>query len=265
MPLLPRIAKACLHFWEEPCISGENGSGTVFFSGCSLRCVYCQNYLLSHNGFGKTVSYNRLAEIFSELEAQGAHNINLVNPSHYVGAVEKALDIYRPRIPIVYNSGGYDDISAAEKDYIDIYLFDLKYCNAEKALQYSGAADYFDVATGVISAAYKRIGKPVFDSSGTLKKGVIIRHLLLPSSTNDAIGIINWVKENCPYAIFSLMAQYLPCGKADKYKMLSRRVTAREYNKVSEYLQNCGLEYCYLQEKASSDERYIPDFNLDGV
>ena len=265
MPLLPKIAKACLHYWEEPCISGKNGSGTVFFSGCTLRCVYCQNFILSHESFGKTVSYNRLAEIFAALEKKGAENINLVNPTHYTGAIEKALEIYRPQIPIVYNSSGYDDIAIAEKEYIDIYLFDLKYCDDQKSLKYSAAADYFSVATEVIKAAYDRVGRPVFDENGMMKKGIIIRHLLLPSSTNDAIKIIDWVKDNCPDAVFSLMAQYVPCGDASRYKELSRRITEREYDKVCDHLFSKNFEFAYIQDRESGSEQYIPDFNLEGV
>lgn len=265
MPLLPKIAKAYLHLWEEPCISGENGSGTVFFSGCNLNCVYCQNYDISHGGFGKTVSYERLSQIFGELEEKGAHNINLVNPTHYVDAIEKALLIYKPNIPIVYNSSGYENADIAIKDFIHIYLFDLKYISDEKAAKYSTAPDYFAVAAKAIKAAYDRVGEPQFDENGIMKSGVIIRHLLLPMSTKDAIGIIDWVAENCPKAVFSLMAQYLPCGAANKFKELSRRITQREYNKVCEHLFSKDLKNVYVQELASSVSEYIPDFNLEGV
>ena len=265
MPLLPKLAKACLHFWEEPCISGQRGSGTVFFSGCSLNCVFCQNFDVSHNGYGKTVSYARLAEIFKELEDKGAHNINLVNPSHYTYAVEKALEFYKPGIPIVYNSSGYDDLSVADKDYIDIYLFDLKYQDSEKAFKYSAAEDYFSVATAVIKSAYDRIGAPQFDENGLMKKGIIIRHLLLPSATNDAIKIIDWVAENCENAVFSLMAQYLPYGDAAKFKELNRKITKREYEKVCDYLFSKNLKNAYVQELSSSTDDYIPEFDLSGV
>ncbi len=265
MPFLPRIARADLHFWEEPCISGTNGSGAVFFSGCSLGCVYCQNYDISHGGFGKTVSYERLAEIFSELERKGAHNINLVNPSHYVGAIEKALSIYKPNIPIVYNSSGYDRECIALKDYIDIYLFDLKYVNCECSQKYSAAGDYFSVASKVIKSAHDRIGRPLYDENGIMQKGVVIRHLLLPSATKEAISVIDWAAENCENAVFSLMSQYTPCGNLEHFPELMRRITKREYEKVTDYLLSKKFFDCYLQERESSDSDYIPDFDLYGV
>ncbi len=265
MPLLPKLSKACLHFWEEPCISGQNGSGTVFFSGCSLRCVFCQNYEISHEGKGKIVSYERLAEIFYELEQKGAHNINLVNPTHYIDAIEKAVKIYKPNIPLVYNSGGFDDISVSTLDFIDVYLFDLKFKNNEKAIKYASADGYFDVATKVIKAAHERLGTPVFSADGIMQKGVIIRHLLLPSSTKDAIEIIDWAEKECPKAVFSLMSQYVPFDKAEKYKEINRRVTKREYDKVCDYLAEKQFFYTYIQDTDSSSTEYIPVFDLEGV
>lgn len=265
MPSLPRIAKACLHFWEEPCISGKDGSGTVFFSGCSLRCVFCQNYKLSHDGYGKTISYQRLAEIFRELEEKGANNINLVNPTHYVDAIKKALEIYTPKIPIVYNCGGYDDESVANLDFVDVYLFDLKFYDDEKSLKYAAAKNYFEIAAKVIKKAHDRIGKPEFSKDGIMQKGVIIRHLLLPSATNDAIKIIDWASENCKNTVFSLMSQYLPYGDACKFKELSRRVTDREYEKVVNHLLNKNFYNSYIQERSSSSEEYIPIFDCEGV
>ena len=265
MPLLPKISKASLHFWEEPCISGQNGSGTVFFSGCSLRCVFCQNYEISHGGKGKQISYERLAEIFYELEEKGAHNINLVNPTHYIDAIKTALDIYKPKIPIVYNSGGFDNISIADLDFIDIYLFDLKFKNNEKAIKYAAADGYFDTATRVIKAAHDRIGTPAFSKDGIMQKGVIIRHLLLPSSTNDAIEIIDWAEDNCKNAVFSLMSQYLPFGNAEKFKELNRKITKREYDKVCNHIAQKHFFDVYIQDMSSSSENYIPVFNFEGV
>ena len=267
MPLLPRVARAALHFWEEPCISGTKGSATVFFSGCSLGCVYCQNFEISHEGYGETISAERLAEIFKSLEEQGAHNINLVNPSHFALAIKKALDIYRPKIPIVYNSGGYDSVQTLKmlEPYIDIYLMDLKYNSSERAELYSDAVDYPEVAKNAILECVRQQPNCIFDENGIMQKGVIIRHLILPQATREAMEIFDWVKFNANNAYFSLMSQYIPCGKANEYKILSRRITAREYEKVVNYILDNNFENCYIQERNSADEKYIPSFELNGV
>ncbi|MBR6694256.1 MAG: radical SAM protein [Clostridia bacterium] len=265
MPLFPRLARAGLHFWEEPCISGKNGSGTVFFSGCSLRCIYCQNLEISHKNHGKTVSYERLAEIFKELEDKGAENINLVNPTHYTHAIKRALEIYKPNIPIVYNTGGYERTEIIDSFPADIYLFDLKYCDDKKSLEYSAASDYFSVAKDALLAAYRRVGAPRFNENGIMQSGIIVRHLLLPSSTNDAIKIIDWCEKNCPDVIFSLMAQYTPYGDAKQHKILGRRITKREYDKVLSYCENRNFFEIYVQELESATSDYIPAFNLEGV
>jgi len=265
MPLFPRLARAGLHFWEEPCISGKNGSGTVFFSGCSLRCIYCQNLEISHKNHGKTVSYERLADIFKELEDKGAENINLVNPTHYTHAIKRALEIYKPKIPIVYNTGGYERTEIIDSFPADIYLFDLKYCDDKKSLEYSAASDYFSVAKKALLAAYKRVGTPKFNEKGIMQSGIIVRHLLLPSSTNDAIKIIDWCENNCPDVIFSLMAQYMPYGDAKQHKILGRRITKREYDKVLSYCENRNFFEIYVQELESATSDYIPAFNLEGV
>ncbi len=265
MPLFPRLARAGLHFWEEPCISGKNGSGTIFFSGCSLRCVYCQNYEISHKNFGETVSVSRLAEIFKELEDKGAENINLVNPTHYTYAIKKALEIYKPSIPIVFNTGGYD-LSETISDFpADIFIFDLKYINDEKSAKYSFAGDYFSVASKALKSIYEKIGKPEFDERGMMTRGIIVRHLLLPASTNDAIGIIDWCEENCPDVVFSLMAQYTPAGKADEIRELSRKITKREYEKVCDYIADKSFFDIYIQELTSAEKEFIPPFNLEGI
>ncbi len=265
-PLLPKIARAALHFWEEPCISGSKGSGTVFFSGCSLNCVYCQNHDVSRNIIGKTISYERLAEIFKELENSGAHNINLVTPSHYVYAIKKALDIYRPNIPIIYNSGGYDSVDTLKflEGYIDIYLMDFKYIKEDKAQKYSGAKNYPIVAIDAIKETYRQVGGCDF-SDNIMKKGLIIRHLLLPQGTNDAISIFNWVKENTPNAYFSIMSQYTPMSACENYPEINRKITKREYEKVISAICESNFKNCYIQEKASSSTEYIPKFNLEGV
>ncbi len=262
MPLLPKIARADLHFWEEPCISGKNGSGTVFFSGCSLRCVYCQNYDISHLGGGELKSIEDLAEIMRELENRGAHNINFVNPTHYIWAIRAALDIYKPTIPLVYNSGGYDLESVIKEDIFDIYLLDLKYVSSEKSLRYSGVKDYFQYASNAIKTAYKLKGKPIFNEDGIMQSGVIVRHLVLPQNTNEALKVIDWVAANVPNAHLSLMAQYLPCGKAEQYSEINRRITRREYDKVLDYVCSKNTENVYIQDRLSAKKEYIPTFNL---
>ncbi len=266
MPLNPKVAKADLHFWEEPCISGTNGSGTVFFSGCALNCVFCQNYDISQNGFGKVITPERLAEIFKELVEKGAHNINLVNPTHYCLAIKKALEIYRPPVPVVYNSGGYDKVTTLEilKDYIDIYLLDLKYMSPERALKYSGRQDYPEIAVKAIKFALKQKHECVI-KNGIMKSGVIIRHLLLPQGTNDAINAFNFVNDNAKGAYFSLMAQYVPFYKAKEDKIINRPITKREYEKVLNVIIESGFKNVYSQEFKSSSEEFIPQFDLSGV
>lgn len=266
MPLLPRVARAALHFWEEPCISGNNGSGTVFFSGCTLDCAFCQNYDISHGGFGKQITYQRLADIFKELEDRGAHNINLVTPTHFVPAIIRALDIYKPKIPVVYNSGGYDSVEEirALKGYVDIFLMDLKYLSGERAALYSGAPDYPEYAAAAIKECY--LQQPVCEfKDGIMQKGLIVRHLLLPQGTNEAIRVFDWVRENTPDAYFSIMSQYTPCGRAENMPIINRRVTKREYEKVLTYICDSDFENVYFQERESSDKKYIPPFDLSGV
>ena len=266
MPLLPVAARAALHFWEEPCISGKNGSGTVFFTGCNLDCAFCQNYEVSHLKKGKPITYERLADIFRELEEAGAHNINLVSPSHYVGAIIRALDIYKPKIPVVYNSGGYDtpENIRALKDYADIFLMDLKYLSPDRAKKYSGAENYPEYAVSAVKQAYLQQPECVF-KNGIMQKGVIVRHLLLPLGTREAIAVFDWVRENTPGVYFSIMSQYTPCGRAEQYPEINRRVTKREYEKVLTYICNTDFRNVYIQERNSSDEKYIPPFDLAGV
>lgn len=266
MPEKPTLARAGLHFWEEPSISGKNGSGTVFFSGCSLSCVYCQNARISQENYGKTVTAERLAEIFKELEKKGAHNINLVSPTHYVNSIIDAFSIYKPSIPIVYNSSGYENADTLKRleDYVDIYLFDLKYLSSDRALLYSGAADYPEIAKNAILEGYRQKGRAVFEN-GLMQSGVIVRHLLLPQGTEEAKNVFLWVKENAPRAYFSLMSQYVPMGKAKDMKIINRHITKREYEKVVDFILECGFENCYIQELSSATKEYIPDFDLTGI
>lgn len=266
MPLLPKVARAALHFWEEPCISGKNGSGTVFFSGCNLNCVFCQNYNVSHNDYGKIISYNRLADIFKELEEKGAHNINLLTPTHFVTAIIEALNIYRPNIPIVYNSSGYDckETIKALKDYVDIYLMDFKYITNTRSEKYSSAENYPKYAVESILQAYENQPQCLFNDE-IMEKGVIIRHLILPQGTNEAIKIFDWVRENTPQAYFSIMSQYTPYGAVEDYPEINRKITKREYEKVLNYILEKDFKNVYAQERTSSKEEYIPPFNLVGV
>ncbi len=266
MPLAPTVARAALHFWEEPCISGKNGSGTVFFTGCSLHCVFCQNSDISAENKGKTVTVKELADIFKELEEKGAHNINLVTPTHFADSIIAALDIYKPKIPIVYNSSGYENIDTLKrlKGYIDIYLFDFKYFDSEKAHLYSSAYDYPDVCKSALLQVYKQQNETIL-KDGIMQKGIIVRHLLMPQATRDAIAVFDWVKANTPNAYFSIMSQYLPLYKAKDMPIINRKVTPREYNKVTEYILNSGFENCYIQNHTSADKSFIPDFDFTGI
>ncbi len=261
----PRVARAGLHFGEEPPISGKNGSGTIFFSGCSLKCVFCQNYNISHEKYGKDITIQRLAEIFKELELKGAHNINFVTPTHYITTIKEALTIYRPSIPLVYNGSGYEDISIIKEDIFDIYLFDLKFFSSEKSKKYAKCEDYFEIASSVIKKAYEIKGKPLIDKEGMMKKGIIVRHLILPQATNDAITIINWLSENTPEVCLSLMSQYVPMYKASEYKEINRRITKREYEKVIDAVSDKNFFEIYIQSLDSATEEYIPQFDLTGV
>lgn len=265
MPLFPVVARAELHFGEEPCISGKNGSGTIFFSGCSLKCVYCQNEIISHNGMGKIITPTRLSEIFKELEDKGAHNINFVNPTHFIYAIKEALKIYRPKIPLVYNSSGYDLAKVIEEDIFDIYLMDLKYISEEKSLKYSGAKDYFEYASKSIKEAFRLKGEAVFDSDGIMQKGLIVRHLILPMGTNEAKKIIDWFSDNVKDAYLSLMSQYTPMAKCEDYQEINRKITKREYNKVIDYAISKNLTNVFVQDISSANKTYIPDFDLSGV
>lgn len=266
-----KVARAALHFWEEPCISGANGSGTVFFSGCTLRCCYCQNYEISSGCFGKEISVSRLAEIFLELQGKGAHNINLVTATQYIPQILSALDKVRGflKIPVVYNCGGYERIETikALKGYVDIFLPDLKYSSSELSQKYSGAADYFEVASKAITQMIVQTGGLEFDRDGIMQRGVIIRHLVIPGARKDSIKILNWINENLPKGkyLLSLMSQFTPVKQASKFKELGRRITSLEYNSVVDEALRLGLTNGFMQEKSSAKEEYTPPFNLEGV
>lgn len=266
VPFLPKVAKAYLHKWEEPCISGENGSGTIFFSGCNLKCVYCQNYDISHEARGKVISIQRLADIFRELEDKGATNINLVSPSHYVDAIISALKIYRPNIPIVYNSNGYDSIETLERlrGYVDIFLVDFKYADSELALKYSHAKDYVEVAKTNIIKIRELVPEEKFDGE-IMKSGVIIRHLILPNHVDNSIKVLEWIADNVNNPFISLMGQYVPMYKACEYEKINRPLKPIEYKIVEKKMLELGLTQGYTQELSSAEECYTPLFDFEGV
>lgn len=266
-----RCARAALHHWEEPCISGTRGSGAVFFSGCSLKCCYCQNYQISQEGLGKEISPEKLARIFLDLQEQGAHNINLVTGTHFLPGILTALDLARPKlsIPVVYNCGGYEkpEVIRLLDGYVDIYLPDLKYFDPELSARYSGARDYFAQASQAVSAMISQTGSPVFDEDGIMQKGVIIRHMVLPGSRKDSISILNWIREHLPEEGFllSLLSQYTPFYKSCEYPQINRRLTTYEYDKVLEEAISLGLTKGFMQEKSSAKEEYTPPFDLEGL
>jgi len=265
---LPSVAKASVHMWEEPCISGENGSGTVFFSGCSLKCVFCQNEKISNGGFGKTVSVARLKEIYSELIQKGVHNINLVNPTHFTESILKSLDRPLP-VPVVYNCGGYEDVSSLKmlEGKIQIYLPDMKYFLSAPAAKYSLAPDYPDVAKKAIMEMYRQVGPYELDENGIMKKGVIIRHLILPGNIENSLRVIDWVSETFSpgQVLFSLMSQFTPTENCAKFPEINRALTQKEHETVTEYLCNSDIEDGFMQDLESSSDTYIPDFDLSGV
>ena len=263
------LSKVMLHKWEEPCISGTNGSGAIFFAGCSLRCAFCQNWEISHMRKGLPVDIDRLRDIFDELADQGAHNINLVNPTHFVPVIQKAFKRYQKRIPVVYNTHGYDSLDALHRmdGIVDVYLPDLKYTYSLPARRYSSAPNYFEVAKVAIDEMFHQVGPVQYDENGLLKKGVIIRHLVLPGQTDSAKDVIDYVADHFEKGsvLFSLMSQYIPCGEATRYPEINRRLTQEEYDEVAQYLMDSPIDNGFMQELDSADEQYVPDFDLSGV
>lgn len=258
-----KLARASLHFWEEPCISGENGSGTVFFSGCNLGCVFCQNYEISHRKIGREVSADELIKIFESLIEKGANNINLVNPTHYALQLAEVLSKWKSPVPIVYNSSGYESVETLKEldGLVDIYLPDFKYISSEKARKYSFAEDYPKVAMLALKEMKRQVGADVFDESGLMKKGMIIRHLVLPSNTNASIKALDYLAENYADTYISVMAQYTPCGNLTGYDEINRKLTKREYNKIVDYILSLGLDKIFIQDLSSSGDRFIPEFS----
>lgn len=267
--ILPKIALASVHNWEEPCISGINGSGTIFFSGCNFSCVFCQNHTISQNNFGKEITIERLAEIFLELQEKNVHNINLVSPTPYVYQIIEAVKIARKNgliIPIVYNTNSYENVETIRllKETVDIYLPDLKYYNNETSLKLSKAPNYFSISTKAITEMINQVGMPILDEKGIMKKGVIIRHLVLPNHLTETKQILKWIADNFDNKVYiSLMAQYFPTYNAKNYEEINRKLNKKEYKYILKMASE--INNGYIQELGTHEEEYVPTFDLSGV
>lgn len=266
-----RVALVSLHKWEEPCLVGKNGAGTIFFSHCNLKCVFCQNFKISHEGFGKEISVERLAEIFIEQQNRGAANVELVTPTQYVPQICAAIDIAKNsglKIPVVYNSNAYENLETLNllKNRVDIFLPDLKYFSDELAKTYSNVPNYFEVATAAIKKMFELVGENKFNSQGLMTRGVIVRHLILPNARQDSMKIIDWLYKNFGDKIFlSLMNQYTPIFRASEHKKISRRLTSFEYKSVVNHAVGLGIKNCFVQTSGAVGENFVPNFNLAGV
>ena len=262
-----KIALYSLHKFEEPCISGQNGSGTVFFSNCNLNCVFCQNYEISQLGKGKEISIEELAEIFLLQQEKGAENINLVTPTSYTLHILAALKIAKSnglKIPILYNTNGYENVETIKmlKGYIDVYLPDLKYAFPNLAIKYSNAPNYFEIATKAIKEMVNQVGVPKFDERGIIQKGVIVRHLVLPNHIYNSKKVLRWIKDNLPDEIYvSVMAQYFPTYKAKDFEEINRKLTKQEWAEIQKYLEKLDIENGYVQELGEHEEEYVPSWN----
>lgn len=259
-----KIALYSTHNFEEPCISGENGSGTIFFSNCNLNCVFCQNYEISQLGKGKGISVDNLADIFLAQQEKGVENINLVTPTSYVLQIMEAIKIARNkglRIPIVYNTNGYENVETIKmlNGYVDVYLPDLKYAENELAKEFSKVDNYFEIATEAIKEMVRQVGVPKFDERGMIKKGVIIRHLVLPNNIENSKKVLKWIVGNLPKEIYiSIMAQYFPTYKAKEIKELNRKLTKQEWEEIETYIDELDIENGYVQELGEHEEEYVP-------
>ena len=266
--MLPVISRAALHHWEEPCISGTRGAGTGFFAGCNLSCVYCQNYEISELQKGIEVSVERLREIYFELIAQGAHNIDLVTPTQYTHAIFQSLREPLP-VPVVYNCGGYESVHTVAflRKKVQCWLPDLKYSDSRAAARYSDAPDYFDKATAAIEQMVRQTGPYQLDGDGILQKGVLIRHLILPGQVENTKGVLRYIAETFApgEVLFSLMRQYVPCGRAAEFPEINRPITDEEYEECESCMEALGIDEGYVQQKASSDKMFIPAFDGTGV
>lgn len=264
LPALPAVCRADKHMWEEPNISGTLGSGTIFFSGCVLRCEFCQNSDISRRYCGKTVNADGLVEIIKELESKGVHNINLVSPTPYYPVIIKALQKYKPSVPVVCNTSGYErtETLRALEGLVDIYLPDFKYSSSALAVKYSDAPDYPEIALNAIKEMIRQVGTPIHGDDRMMKKGVMVRHLILPNNLENSYGVLDMIADNLPPEIYvSLMAQYFPTGN-EVHKELKRKITAEEYEKISNYMLLLGLENGFVQELASSSKSYVPSWDL---
>lgn len=265
-----KVARCALHFWEEPIISGKNGSGTIFFSHCNLNCIFCQNYEISHGGFGKEISIDECAQLFLKLQSMGAHNINLVTPTPYSSLIIKALDLVKDKlnIPVVYNCGGYENPDVIEKltPYIDIYLTDFKYYDKTLSKKYSLAENYSEFALSSLEKMIETKGAPKI-KDGIMERGVIVRHLVLPSYREDSKKILSLLKEKfgTDKFILSLMAQYFPPENLADFPEINRKITSFEYDSVVNFAYDLGFNNAYIQERESASENFVPEFDLSGV
>lgn len=259
-----KIALYSIHNFEEPCISGENGSGTIFFSNCNMNCVFCQNYEISQLGRGKEITIEELANVMIKQQERNVQNINLVTPTSYALHIVEAIKIARKKglkIPIVYNTNGYESVETLKllEGYVDIYLPDLKYYYDDLAKKYSKVDNYFQIATKAIQEMYRQVGAPVLDENGVMKKGLMIRHLILPNEVQNSKKVLKWVKENIDSNVYvSIMAQYFPTYKAKEIPEIARKITKEEYEKVENYLYELDLENGYIQELGEHEEEYVP-------
>lgn len=266
-----KVALVSTHYFEEPCISQRNGSGTIFFSNCNLNCIYCQNYEISQDGKGLEITTERLAEIFVEQQERGVNNINLVTPTMYVYQIIDAIKIAKKQgliIPVVYNTNGYENVETIKMldGLIDIYLPDLKYFSDNIAIKYSNAPNYFERATASIKEMYKQVGNTEFNEDGTLKKGVIIRHLILPNHIQNTKNILKWIKENMPEEVLvSVMAQYFPTHKAKNDILINRKINNKEYKEIEKYLYTLNIKNGYMQDLGKHEEEYVPKFDMRNV
>lgn len=266
-----KVALVSTHDFEEPCISKINGSGTIFFSNCNLNCMFCQNYEISQLGKGREITIDRLAEIFVEQQGRGVNNINLVTPTMYAYQIIEAIKIARNKglnIPVIYNSNGYESVQTIKdlNGYIDVYLPDFKYYSDEIAIKYSKAPHYKEIVTKAIKEMYNQVGPAQFDENGIIKKGVIIRHLILPNHVQNSKNILKWIKENMPQDVYvSVMAQYFPTYKAKEDDLLNRKITIKEYRVVENYLYSLELENGYMQDLGKHEEEYVPEFDFRNV
>ena len=266
-----RVARAALHYWEEPCISGDIGSGTVFFSHCTLKCVFCQNYNISQCSWGKEITVERLSEIFIELQEKGALNINLVTPTHYLPQIIEAIKIAKAnglKLPIIYNSSGYEKVETIRllKSYIDVYLPDMKYFDTKYASKYSRAKDYFSYASEAINEMVNQVGEVKFDENGIIQKGVIIRHLMLPGLLFDSKKIIDYIYNTYGDKVYiSIMNQYTPLEHVKEYPELNKPLNQKHYEALIDYALNLGVKNGFIQDEGTDKESFIPLFNFEGV